>query len=109
MNRAYRFALVLLQATLAFGLILGFFSWAPWITCQPISELSATAGGVDAPEWARCFNNNRGNVVFSDRPPLAEEPRGFYALSAGLITCFVVLLVANYWYRRLDPGGSDSV
>ena len=108
MGRSKNVILAALQFVLAVTLILGFFSWAPWINCQPISDLpEASEFSVEVPAEARCFNINHGEIVFSKRLPRTEDPVGFYTLAAFLIVCFAALIGANRLHRRArgEDGG----
>jgi hypothetical protein len=100
--------LVSVQLVLAVALVLGFFSWAPWINCRPINELPEIGSqGLEVPTEARCFNVNHGEVVFSKRLPRTEDPIGFYTLAALLIACFAALFGVNKFHRRArrEDGG----
>lgn len=108
MGKAKNVILVAVQFALAVTLILGFFSWAPWINCHPISDLPETSElSVDVPAEARCFNINHGEIVFSKRLPRTEDPVGFYTLAALLMACFAALIGANRLHRRArrEDGG----
>jgi len=95
--------LVVAQAALAILLILIFFDWAPSINCQSLDELSSSKfKDVKVPEDAKCFNINHGEIHFSDRLPIKEEPQPFIISSLFLVLCFSVLAALNWYHRKLN-------
>jgi hypothetical protein len=98
-----RFSLLLMQLALASVLILTFFSWAPWIDCRPVDELSVvTDQPIEIPPEASCFNVNHGEIQFSSRQPASADRVGFVLLSVFLAVCFGVLVWLNSLYRRKE-------
>lgn len=109
MRNVYGISLILVQVVLAIILMLLFFSLAPWITCQPLSELQFISSPPSPiPDYAQCFNNNHGNVTFSARLPRAQDPVGFFRLTALFLACFIGLLGLNHLHRKQSKDAGEG-
>ena len=97
------------QIALAVLLMLMFFEWAPLINCQSLDELSSTRyREVKIPENAKCFEINHGKIHFLNKLPIDEDPIPFIISSLYLFLCLAVLIVINWYSRKLGNKGATQ-
>ena len=106
-----RFWWCLAQVVMAVALMLMFFTWAPWLGAQPVSEIPPDAA-ASLPANCPAFTVSHGNYSCFSLGTVRSNPLGFVSFSALFATLFAAFLFIGLsgrgwsFKRRLPPNTS---
>ena len=89
------------RVLLVVAMFWAFFLWAPWLACKPISEISTENLTVsEIPAYAKCYTIEHGQIYFSARPTISENPILFAFATTALVLLAALTLWSFYWGRN---------
>jgi hypothetical protein len=91
-----------IQVVVAIALMLVFFSWAPWLGNEPMSEVPANVA-ASLPADCPAVSGSHGTYHCDYRGTVRSNPLGFAALTALFLTLFGTFLYIGFSGRGWSP------
>src|SRR5262249_25536090 len=103
MKRAWTLAVVQAVLLLAgFGL---FVTWAQWLGCKSLANLSLEdLPHAPPPPDARCYSISHGSITFHTHGTAAEDPLAFWVVTLAFLACAGGLVLSTVLFADSPLG-----